>query len=640
MKRNIYLETIDMDAAKAVIQKEFLSLEQQKTERIAVFDSLNRVTAEPIFARISNPHYNASAMDGIAVDASCTYGAHERNAIILEEGKDYIYVDTGDYIQPKYNAVIMIEDVYPEGEGKISIIRSSHPWEHVRVVGEDIAVGDMILPSGHRISPVDIGAILSAGLTEIPVLQQVRVGILPTGTEIVNPGEPLEPGKIIDSNSRVFENMVKEVGGIPKRYDPVVDDQELLQSAILKLVAENDVVVINAGSSAGSEDYTVGLIRELGEVFVHGVAIKPGKPTIIGKIQGKPVIGIPGYPVSAFISFREFVVPLVEQGEVRNRENHVDVSLSKRIVSALKHQEYVRMKLGRVGERLIGTPLSRGAGVTMSLVKADGLLAIPKSVEGIEAGTVVSVERLHSMEQIDRALVSIGSHDILMDHLNDLMAKQSEGFSVSSAHVGSLGGIMAVRRGETHVAPTHLLDEKTGTYNLSFVKKYVKDEVVLLKGIKRWQGLYVEKGNPLKIQGVRDLAEKDLIFANRQKGSGTRTLLDYYLKKEKLTGMEIQGYQNELTTHTNVALSVLSGNSHVGMGIQSVGDLMGLDFIPLALEEYDFLIPKKYLEEPRVKYFIQCLKSEAFKAKLEELGGYVVEEFRFVDPMKAGETHD
>jgi putative molybdopterin biosynthesis protein len=277
----------------------------------------------------------------------------------------------------------------------------------------------------------------------------------------------------------------------------------------------------------------------------------------------------------------------------------------------------------------------------MSLVKADALLAIPKSVEGIEAGSVAEVERLHSMEQIDRALVSIGSHDILMDHLNDLMAKRSEGYSVSSAHVGSLGGIMAVRRGETHIAPTHLLDEKTGTYNIPFVNKYLKgQDLVLLKGIIRYQGLYVQKGNPLNIQGIRDLAEKDLIFANRQKGSGTRTLLDYYLKKEGVSSADISGYQNELTTHTNVALSVLAGNSQAGMGIQSVGDLMGLDFIPLAKEEYDFLIPKKYLDEPRVKYFIQCVTSQDFKLKLEELGGYELRPFRFIDPETGEEVND
>ncbi|BES65056.1 molybdopterin biosynthesis protein [Gottschalkiaceae bacterium SANA] len=640
MKRNIYLETIDMDAAKAVIQSEFLNNRGNRSESISVFDALSRTTADPVFAKISNPHYNAAAMDGIALDASCTYGAHERNALIIEEGKDFIYVDTGDYIESKYNAVVMIEDVYPEEDGKISIIKSSHPWEHIRVVGEDIAIGDMILPTHHRISPVDIGALLCGGLTEIEVLKKVQVGILPTGTEIVNPGTPLSPGKIIDSNSRVFENMVVEAGGLAKRYEPVIDDKELLRQAILQLVSENDVVVINAGSSAGSEDYTVGLIRELGEVFVHGIAIKPGKPTIMGKIDGKPVVGIPGYPVSAFISFKEFVIPLIEQGEPEKKDNQVEATLSKRIVSALKHKEYVRVKLGKVGKQLIATPLSRGAGVTMSLVKADGLLAIPKAVEGIEAGTSVIIERLHSMEQINRALVSIGSHDILMDHLNDLMAKQKEGYSVSSAHVGSLGGIMAIRRGETHIAPTHLLDEKTGTYNLAFVRKYVNpNEVTLLKGIKRWQGLYVEKGNPKKLTGIRDLMNPDLIFANRQKGSGTRTLLDYYLKKEEITGASISGYQNELTTHTGVALSVLSGNSHVGMGIQSVADLMGLEFIPLALEEYDFLIPKQFLEEDRVRYFIQCLKSPTFREKLEELGGYEIGDFYFVDPAKEDVSH-
>jgi len=636
-KRNIYLDTVDIEDAKELYFREFGNLYQNQTELVPVTQALHRVTSKPVFAKISNPHYNASAMDGIAINAAVSAGAHERNPICIKDGDDFIYVDTGDYICDEYNAVVMIEDVYPNDDGTVNIMKASYPWEHIRVVGEDIAVGDMVLPSHHNISPVDLGALLSAGITEVEVNKRLRVGILPTGTEIVNPGSELKPGSIIDSNSRVFEGMVIEAGGDPKRYDPVRDDRELLKEAFLKAVDENDMVVINAGSSAGSEDYTADLIRELGEVFVHGIAIKPGKPTILGRIKNKAIIGIPGYPVSAFISFRAFVIPFVSGQMYTEDKPAAEVVLSKRVVSALKHKEYVRMKLGMVGDKLIGTPLSRGAGVTMSLVKADGILTVPKNIEGYEAGTCLDVELLRPLKTIKNAIVSIGSHDIIMDHLNDMMKKSDDGVNLSSAHVGSLGGIMAIRKGETHIAPVHLLDESTGEYNISFINKYIKNkELYLLKGIKRWQGLYVAKGNPLQITGLQDVIDRGFIFANRQRGSGTRALLEYHLKKQDINGDMIQGYEREFTTHTNVALSVQSGNSQVGLGIESVGRLMDLDFIPLSLEDYDFIIPEVFINESKVKSFIDVLRSEAFRSRLETLGGYELHEFEL---KKVGEVN-
>lgn len=632
----MYLQTVDMEEAERILKKEFIIGLHEDSEIISVFNCLNRITKEPIFAKISNPHYNASAMDGIALKAASTYGAHERNEITLCEGEDFMYVDTGDYIDPRFNAVLMIEDVVEKGDGKIGTFKSLYPWENVRVVGEDIACGDMLLPSNHTIRPVDIGALISGGIEELLVYRRKTVGIIPTGTEIVNPGEALKPGSIIDSNSRVFESMVKEANGIPKRYDPVPDDEEQLREAILKSVEENDITVINAGSSAGSEDYTVNLIRELGDVYIHGIAIKPGKPTIIGKIAHKPVVGVPGYPVSAYITFKTFVLPLLNPPIQGNEKEEVNVTLSKRIVSALKHQEIVRIKLGKVGDKRIGTPLNRGAGATMSLVNADGLLRIPKASEGYEAGENVKVELLKPLDRIDRSLVSIGSHDILMDHLNDFMTKTGGGYTISSAHVGSLGGIMAIKKGETHIAPTHLLDEETGIYNIGLIKRYLKERKVhLLKGMRRWQGFYVPKGNPRDIKEIEDLIVKDVLFANRQRGSGTRVLLDYFIKKGNFDCQLIRGYNKELTTHTGVALSVLSGNSDVGIGIQSVANLMGLDFIPIALEDYDFIIPEEHLNDPRVQYFLAQIQSKEFERYLKKLGGYELDGFQ-MSPIEGG----
>lgn len=630
-KRNIYLETVDLEKAINLCKVHFEKMLSEKTEMISIDDCLGRVLARPVFAKSSNPHYNASAMDGIAVEAKKTYGAHERNTIELKIEEDFEYLDTGDPVLPPYNSVIMIEDVNIIQDGVVEIMKPSHPWQHVRVVGEDIAIGDMILPSGHEIKPVDIGAIVSGGLTEVEVHKKSKVGIIPTGTEIVSPGQKLKLGSIIDSNSRVFESMVIEAGGSPNRYKPVIDDRNLIKSAIERAVKENDIIVINAGSSAGSEDYTSDIIRELGEVFVHGISIKPGKPTILGKIKDKPVIGIPGYPVSAFISFREFVVPLISNYK-KIEVKYADVVLSKRIVSALKHQEFVRMKLGKVGENMIGTPLSRGAGVTMSLVKADGILTIPKNVEGYEAGNIVKVELIKDEKDIENSLVSIGSHDIIIDHLNDMISKRSSGYNLSSANVGSLGGIMAIKKGETHIAPIHLLDENTGEYNSMYIEKYLKNkEVVLVKGIKRVQGIYVQKGNPLGIKCIEDLASKSAIFANRQKGSGTRVLLDYYLKKFNIDENQIEGYKREYTTHTSVALAVKAKNADAGLGIQSVSKMMDIDFIPIALEDYDFLIEKKELENPIVKEVLDILASGEFKCRIERLGGYELHPLSYID---------
>jgi putative molybdopterin biosynthesis protein len=630
-KRNIYLETVDLEEAIGLCEEHFENFLLDNTEMISVDDSLGRKLAKPIFAQISNPHYNASAMDGIAVEAKKTYGAHERNTVKLKVEDDFVYVDTGDPIVYPYNSVIMIEDVNVVDAEYIEIMKPSHPWQHVRVVGEDIAVGDMILPSGHEVKPVDLGAILSGGLTEIEVQKKSTVGIIPTGTEIVNPGDTLKLGSIIDSNSRVFEAMVIEAGGIAKRYKPVKDDRILIKQAIEKAVEENDIVVINAGSSAGSEDYTCDIINEIGEVFVHGIAIKPGKPTILGKINGKPVIGIPGYPVSAFISFREFVIPLISNHKRANIET-TEIVLSKRIVSALKHKEFVRMKLGKVGDNIIGTPLSRGAGVTMSLVKADGILTIPKNVEGYEAGRRAEVELLRNEDYIKNSLVSIGSHDIIIDHLNDIISKESNLYSLSSAHVGSLGGIMAIKKGEAHIAPIHLLDEVSGEYNTKFVEKYLKNkDVYLIKGIKRVQGIYVKKGNPLNIKSIEDIVDKKLIFANRQKGSGTRVLFDYYLKKQDMDNGEIEGYKREFTTHTGVALAVKSGNADIGLGIESVAKLMDIDFIPMALEDYDFLVSKDEIDHPIVKNVLEILKSKEFKCRIENLGGYELHPLSYIE---------
>ena len=628
--RNLYLSNVAVEEALGLFfEKIRQGNELVKIEYIEAIAALGRVTALPVFARLSSPNYNASAMDGIAVRAEATYGASERNPLQLKKHQDYITVDTGDPIFEPYTAVIMIEDVVEIDEETVEIIQAAAPWQHIRPIGEDIVAKEMILPAKHRIRPMDIGALLSGGITEIAVYRKPTVGIMPTGSEIIEPYETMEIGKIIESNSRIFEGLVIELGGRPKRYRPVPDDYGFLKNQILEAIAENDILIVNAGSSAGSEDYTVKLIRELGEVLVHGIATKPGKPTILGFIQGKPVLGIPGYPVSAYFVFDTFAKPLIHYylGQPLPVRPSVKAVLSKRTVSSLKHREYIQVKLGQVEGQFIATPLNRGAGVTMSLVRADGILVIPQNSEGVEAGEAVNIELLKPLEVIERTLVSIGSHDLIMDLIANHMHDREDGYDLSSAHVGSLGGIMAIKRGEAHLAPIHLLDESTGEYNVSFVKRYLPGgKMSLIKGVKRIQGFIVQKGNPKNIKDFTDLQRADIQFVNRQRGAGTRILTDYELSKRNIEPESISGYDREMTTHMAVAAAVASGTAHVGVGVLSAAQALDLDFIPIGEEAYDFVTYSKYLNTPGVRTFIQVLQSKALQEELAVLGGYKFED--------------
>ncbi|WP_250673598.1 molybdopterin biosynthesis protein [Paraclostridium ghonii] len=615
--RNIYISNVDLDEAINMYFSK-LKFDSINFEAINVYDSLDRVTVDPVFAKKSSPHYNSAAMDGIAVLSDSTMGASEVNPKTLELNKDFIYVNTGNVIDEKYNAVIMIEDVMEIEDNKVQIISPAYPWQHIRPIGEDIVYGEMIIPSNHKIRPMDIGALICGGISKLNVRKSPIISIIPTGNEIIENIDDIEKGKILDSNSRVFENLVIKYGGIPNRYSPQEDNYESLKNTIDNASKNSDLVVVNAGTSAGSKDYIVKVIRDIGQVVVHGIALKPGKPTILGIVNNTPVIGIPGYPVSAYIVFEEISKRLILKlnGLEEEEEEVYEAILSKRLVSSLKHKEIVRVNLGYVGDKLVATPLTRGAGVTMSLVKADGLIEIPRNTEGIEAGNKVSVKLLKSMNHIKNSLVSIGSHDIVMDIMANKM-------NLSSGHVGSMGGIMAIKRGEAHIAPIHLLDTNTGEYNISYIQKYFKDEnMVLIKGVKRLQGFIVQKGNPKNIKGFNDLSRKDVCYINRQRGAGTRLLLDYDLNKLDINPGDVIGYEREMNTHMAVAVTVKSESADTGLGVLSVAKAMDLDFIPVCYESYDFLVRENSLNDEKIKKFIQVLKSIEFKNEVQKLGGY------------------
>lgn len=620
MENKSYIKNVDDQVALI----NFLSLikpENIQKEEIDVLDAVGRVTYEAVFARYCDPVYNAAAMDGIAVVAEKTFSASESEPLVLEEGKDFSFINTGGAITGDYNAVIMIEDVIKIGPGKIQIITPAYPWQYIRTIGESIVVGEMLLPSRHKIRPVDIGALIAGGIQKLSVYRKPVVGIIPTGSELIEDPEELQEGRLMESNSRVFSALVKNYGGRPNRYPPLADNKENLAALIKKAAEENDIIIVNAGSSAGTKDYTVKVIEELGEVITHGIAIKPGKPTILGMIGNKPVIGIPGYPVSAYLIFELFAAPLILKyvGQENEANEEAEATLTRRIVSSFKSSEILRMALGYVHGKLVATPLERGAAAVMSLVKADGIMRIPRLREGIEAGETVTVSLLKRMDEIRKTLVITGSHDLIIDLIADRI-------SVSSAHVGSMGGITALKRGECHLSPIHLLSEETGNYNIDYVRQYFpKRKMALIKGVERVQGLILPKGNPKNITSFADLARPDIRFANRQRGAGTRILLDYKLKQLGIDPATINGYEKELNTHMAVAISVKSGVCDVGLGVYSAAKAMEMDFVPLSGEEYDFLLDYEDIGDERVEAFIRVIKSDEFKDDLNRLGGYTFE---------------
>ncbi len=596
------------------------------TERIPITRACGRVTARAVYANINAPHYPASAMDGIALRASDTFGASETTPVFLRQDQ-YTVVDTGDIIPEGADAVVMVEDVIFE-DGGARLYAPATPWQHIRQIGEDICAGEMLLTADAVVTPAAIGAMIAAGVLEVEVIRRPVVGIIPTGDEIVPPTEHPAPGDILEFNSAIFSDMLRQWDAEPRVYPIVKDRLEEIRQAVKRAAEECDMVILNAGSSAGREDYSAQVIGEVGQVVCHGVAIKPGKPAILGCIGPKPVLGVPGYPVSGIIVLEQIFKPVLDQLTHFQAAPPVweEATLSRPVVSTLKYREFVRVRMGYVGDKLMASPLNRGSGVVTSFMKADGILEVPQDVEGYPVGSQVAVRLLRPREELRRCLVAIGSHDPLLDELGDMLHSADRTMFMSSSHVGSMGGVMAVKRGETHIAGIHLLDETDGSYNVHVIRKnFPRGGVRLVECVGRVQGLMVAKGNPLGISGIADLAREGLRYVNRQKGSGTRILIDYLCRLEGLDTDQIYGYDREEFTHTSVATQIASGTADAGLGIWSAAKLYDLEFLPVYNEQYDLLIPDEAWETPMVQKMLELMAGDEFRARLEHLGGYLVD---------------
>lgn len=603
--------------------------------------ALDRVLSQPVFARLSSPHYHASAMDGFAVNAEALILAQPANPVTLVHGLQTQYIDTGDPLPDWADTVIPIEQTEPLDQNsqpagnprqphQVRFRAAVPPWSHIRAMGEDMVATQLVLPPHHRLRPVDLGALAASGAAQVAVSRKPVVAILPTGSELVAIGQPVSPGDIIEFNSVVMAAQLQQWGAEPRRYSVTADDFNLLRQTVQKAAAESDLILVNAGSSAGSEDFTAAVIADLGQVLVHGIAVRPGHPVIIGMVrrspsskQSIPVIGVPGYPVSAALTMEILVEPLISRwlGQIDQPTPEIQATLTRKITSPAGDDDYVRVVLGQVGEKLLAAPLPRGAGAISSLSRADGITIIRRGIQGLEAGSTISVRLYQPASVFAQTIFSIGSHDMSLDILALFLSQNSR--RLVSANVGSQGGLIAIRRRETHLAGCHLLDMETGEYNFTAIKEYLPDVPVrLMVWAERQQGLIVAKGNPRGIKSLQDLARSELRFVNRQRGAGTRLLLDFHLKHLGFDPSQIRGYEHEEFTHLAVAAAIASGRADCGLGITAAANALELDFIPLFNERYDLVIPSAHFDSPLLSPLFDLIHDQAFKKALSQLPGY------------------
>lgn len=638
-QRNIYLHDVALDEALVNWHEALAELGLMAplgTETIPLTQALGRVTAQPVWARISSPHYHAAAMDGFAVRAEETRGATETRPLRLRLGEQAFPVDTGDPLPSQTNAVIMIEETHAvtqDGVAAIEIMATSAPWSYVRPMGEDMVATELVLPANHHLRPQDLGVIAGCGHHQVTVYRRPRVAILPTGTELIPVGQEPQPGDIIEYNSLVLGAQAEAAGCLVTRLPIVRDNYEAIKQAVADALQDHDLVAINAGSSAGSEDFTSSIVQDLGQLRVHGIAVRPGHPVILGVAtvngQGKALVGVPGYPVSAAMTFDLIVKPLLYlwQGLQPPEAPTISANLTRKVHSPMGEDHFLRVTLGRVGDRVVATPLAGGAGVLMSLVKADGIVQIPRFSEGHQAGEAVRVALLRPLSSIDRTIVAIGSHDMTLDLLADQLRRKRPDLTLSSAHVGSLSGLLALQRGEAHLAGSHLLDEESGDYNVETIRRMLTPhgvQVVVLGFVNRQQGLIVPRGNPKGIRDLPDLLREEIVFVNRQRGAGTRVLLDYVLKQRGLNPRQISGYERQEYTHLAVAAAVKSGAADCGLGILAAARALELDFVPLFDERYDLIIPLQHYESDLLAPLLTLIREESFARSVQELGGYGV----------------
>lgn len=602
-----YLPLITFAQAQHLLRTSFTH--PNRTEIVHVTQALGRVVAKPAYARYSVPEVNLAAMDGIAVKSQDTRCASGKNPITVS---DFARVNTGNIIPPRFDAVIMIEDTTSDGD-RFQIQKSALPWQHVRPAGEDIREGRLVLPKGHEIRAFDIGALATYGVVELEV-NTANVGIIPTGSELVPLGVRPAPGQVVESNTVMAQVLLTSLGAHCTRLPIVPDEPELIKEALCTAARDNDLVLISAGSSAGTRDYTAGAIADVGELIFHGVAVKPGKPMMLGKINGKPVIGLPGYPPAAQAVLREFAIPLLEHWGLAPLTNYsVRVKLATPLSSDPGFDEFVPVSVGRINNQYWGMARSRGIVVQMSTVRSNGYTHIPPQVEGYDAGHELDVFLTTDPANIERTLIFSGAIDPVLEELGNIAHDQ--GLFIHTGSAGNTGAVLSLKRNSCHAAPMSL-SAFSHIKDCIFLEPYLNSmDLVFVNIATQEQGIISSKEVSLD-------ALDTIRWINSRRDTAARILFDSLLLSHNLLPSKIQGYDNEVSVPGAVAAAVRTGHADAGICSKALAESHELMFLPVAQEQYELVMRREMLSDPRIVTLISLIKSPGFKAHLDRSGAY------------------
>ncbi len=660
MKQEQFLHVLTKEEAEAVFHQH-ITREPLGEEVVSLQHCAGRVLSRDIVAPVDVPYFNRSNVDGFAVVAADTFGVDEENPVELVLASEHLSpgvvpveevqvgsataIATGAVIPKGANAVAMVEDT-DYRDGVLYVFRPVVPGENISFAGQDIMQGETILREGQPLSSRETGVLAALGCAEVWCYRKPRVAIISTGDELIPPGEPMTEGKVYDSNSRIVADAVRETGGEPYFLGICRDDEAALE-AILRRALAYDLVVLSGGTSKGTGDLSYRVIERLGKpgILVHGVALRPGKPLCLGVVGRIPVIILPGFPTSATVTFQEFVQPLIRMMAGLGWEERQTVA-ARAAVRFNSHEgqlDYVLVHVVRGREGYAAYPIGKGSGSMTTFSQADGFLKIPTNQEMIPKDEVVEVHLLsRSLRLAD--LTFIGSHCVGLDYLVGCLKR--EGLQGKIINVGSTGGLQAARRGEADIAGFHLLDERTGEYNRPFLKP--GEGLALIRGYVRRQGIVYHRGGdlpqPLTFERLAEVAAKEgkLVLINRNRGSGTRILLDMCLRScaqtlsipfEKLTE-SLRGYDTEAKSHNAVAASIALRKADWGLAIETVAHGYQLAFAFMQDEHYDFVVPEEKLRQPEVRRFLDLLHSDMARGGLTHLGFQVPPDMGTVMPLR------
>jgi putative molybdopterin biosynthesis protein len=603
-------------------------------EEVNLADALGLALAADVIAPVDAPPFDRSNVDGFAVRSADLAKAGAASPVVLRLNAESVHcgdqpklqvtpgtatvVATGAPIPRGADAMLMVEHSYPAGECAIEVSRAVAPGNFISFAGSDIARGETLLRAGCVVGSREIGMLAACGVARVSVVRRPRVTIVSTGDELVQPGGMLRPAAIFDTNGPIVAAAVSENGGEAVFLGAVRDEEDALWAAMSKAFADSDMLILSGGTSKGAGDLTHQLVNRLGKpgIVAHGVALKPGKPLCLAVCDGKPVVILPGFPTSAMFTFHDMIVPVLRRmaGLPPRADASVESVTPSRIPSELGRREYVMVSLVDGAEGLTAYPTGKGSGAITSFAQADGFLTIDALSDHMPAGARTQVT-LFTPHVRAPDLVVIGSHCVGLDAAAGPLARA--GLAVRIISVGSMGGVAAARRGECDLAPLHLLDEKTETWNAP----YLGEGMQLVPGWRRMQGVVYRRGDR-RFEGqdaqgavAAALADAACIMVNRNRGAGTRILIDRLLK-----GSKPEGYFNQPRSHNAVAAAVAQGRADWGLAIRQAAEAYELAFIPLAQEHYDFALVAARAQRPGVQAFLDSLQSDETKEALRKLG--------------------